>query len=82
MLFCLTCSVICWILYFILVIYTEDYILWQYSNSASFNCSYVWLTNLPAFMLSLGVILNLNKWIQYLLKITAFVRVNTTQESQ
>jgi hypothetical protein len=47
------------------------------SAPPTFTCTLVWVVNLPAFTLSLGVILNLNKWLQYLLKIMAFVRVNT-----
>lgn len=38
------------------------------------------MNELPAFTLSLGVILNLNKWIQYLCKIVVFVSVNTNDE--
>ena len=59
----LASSIFWWFVYFVFVVYTERYILWQYSDSESFNCSGVWIENLPAFTLSIGVILNLNKWI-------------------
>lgn len=77
MMVCLSSSIICWLFYFIFVLYTEKYIVWSFQGSDSYNCTFVWATNLPAYALSLAVILNLNKWIHYLLKIVAFVRVNT-----
>lgn len=44
-------------------------------NVETFVVANVYLPNLPAFFLALAVILNVNKWIYYLLKIFAFINV-------
>lgn len=75
MLCCLTASLFAFIAYFIFELYSEYHLIWQNSESSSYICCLTYFPNMPAFMLSLGIVLNLNKWIHYLLKILVFVRV-------
>ena len=77
MLVCLTLSLLAFVLYYVFNIVIEAKLVWQYTNGKSYNCTFVVFTETPCFLLSLGIILNLNKWIQYCLKIVTFVRVNT-----
>lgn len=77
MLVCLTLSLFAFVLYYVFNIVIEAKLVWQYANGKSYNCTFALFTEMPCFLLSLGIILNLNKWIQYCLKIITFVRVNT-----
>lgn len=74
---CLTASIFFWIVYFLMVLYSEWHIVWQYTDAKTFNCTYTFVGNLPAIFLLIGILLNLNKWIMYLSKIFAFVRVSS-----
>lgn len=63
MLVCLTSSVFSFIMYFLFVTISEYHLVWQNDGHQSYTCCQVYFTNVPAFSLSLGIILSLNKWI-------------------
>lgn len=70
------------VFYFTFLIYSEYHLAWQNNaESQSYICSTVYFSQIPAFVLSIGIILNLNKWIQYLFKILVFVKVNHKLDS-
>ncbi len=80
MLCCLLASLFAFIAYFIFELTSEYHLVWQNTASSSYTCCLSYFPNMPAFMLSLGIVLNLNKWIHYLLKILVFVRVENQLE--
>ena len=48
---------------------------WACGHSRSFQCSGNIVAILPSFFLGTGVILNLNKWVYFALRIDTFVKV-------
>lgn len=81
MMTCLTTSILAFIGYYIFELISEYKLVWQNANSSSYVCCLSYFPYLPAFMLSLGIVLNLNKWIHYLLKILVFVKVENQIEA-
>lgn len=79
MLLCLATSLFTFFLYFIFTLVAEYKLVWQYGYSKSYTCSVIYFGEMPAFFLSIGIILNANKWIYFLLRIKAFVKVDTLQ---
>ena len=75
----LTACVFAFLCYFVFVQISEYKLVWQNSGSQSYTCSVIYFAELPAFFISVGIILNANKWISFLLRIRAFVR--TEKES-
>jgi len=70
----LTGCVFSFLCYFIFVQVSEYKLVWQNGGSQSYTCSVIYFAELPAFFLSIGIILNANKWISFLLRVRAFVR--------
>lgn len=79
MLFCLGASLFTFFLYFLFTLVAEYNLVWQFGFSKSYTCSVIFFGEMPAFFLSIGIILNANKWIYFLLRIKAFVKVDTLQ---
>jgi hypothetical protein len=77
MLLSLSASLFSFVIFFIVTLVAEYDLLWQYGYYQSYTCSIIYFGEMPAFFLSIGIILNANKWIYFLLKIKAFVRVET-----
>jgi len=75
MLASLTTSALMFILYFIFVAESEENLAWQNGSSKSYTCGAVYMTQLPAFFLVIGVLLNVNKWIYFCLRINSSVVV-------
>jgi len=73
MLTCLTACVLAFICYFVFVQISEYELVWQNNSARSYTCSVIYFAELPAFFLSVGIILNANKWIYFLLRVRAFV---------
>ena len=48
---------------------------WACGHSRSIQCSGNIVATLPSFFLAIGVILNLNKWIYFALRIDTFIKV-------
>ena len=73
MLTSLTGCVLAFLCYFLFVQISEYDLLWQNNGARSYTCSVIYFAELPAFFLSVGIILNANKWIYFLLRVRAFV---------
>ena len=73
MLTSLTGCVLSFLCYFVLVQVSEYELVWQNNGARSYTCSVIYFAELPAFFLSVGIILNANKWIYFLLRVRAFV---------
>jgi hypothetical protein len=82
MLMSLSGSVLAFICYYVFELVSEYHLEWQNGDSYSYACCVSYFPNLPAFLLSQGILLNLNKWIQYLLKILSFVKVQNNLNQQ
>jgi hypothetical protein len=59
----LTLSIFLLILYFAFVNISEYHLVWQNSQVQSYICGTIFFSELPAIMLAVGVILNLNQWL-------------------
>lgn len=75
MLASLTTSSLMWILYFTFTAESEENLAWQNGSSKSYTCGAVYMTQLPAFFLVIGILLNVNKWIYFCLRINSSVVV-------
>jgi hypothetical protein len=75
MLASLTTSLLMFILYFIFTVESEYNLAWQNGYAKSYTCGAVYMTQLPAFFLVIGILLNLNKWIYFCLRISSTVVV-------
>jgi hypothetical protein len=73
MLSSLTGCVLAFLFYFIFVQISEYNLVWQNNGARSYTCSVIYFAEMPAFFLSVGIILNANKWIYFLLRVKAFV---------
>ena len=76
MLACLTSTVSLFALYYVYNIMIETHLVWQFTAGKQYVCTTQFIGQAPAFFLSLAILLNLNKWMQYLCKILCFVSVN------
>ena len=59
----------------IYTLYTFTHPEWSCGNSRNSECMGSVFTGLPSFALSIAVVLNLNKWIYFKLRINAFIKV-------
>ncbi len=82
MLFTLTTTTFFLILYYLWIIAVYALPAWACLRSdngqnylQSYACSAATIPNLPAFFLALAVLLNVNKWIYFELRIFAFIGV-------
>ena len=75
MLASLTTSLLMFILYFIFTVESEYNLAWQNGYAKSYTCGAVYMTQLPAFFLVIGILLNSNKWIYFCLRISSTVVV-------
>ena len=82
MLFTLTTTTFFLILYYLWIIAVYAWPAWACLRSdngqnylQSYACSAATIPNLPAFFLALAVLLNVNKWIYFELRIFAFIGV-------
>jgi len=78
----LSACVLAFLFYFVFVQISEYNLLWQNGGSKSYTCSVIYFAEMPAFFLSIGIILNANKWISFLLRVRAFVRIETDNASR
>ena len=49
--------------------------VWACKAPRSYQCSGNIIAIIPSLFLAIGVVLNLNKWIYFMLRIVAFIRV-------
>lgn len=87
MLFTLTITIFFLIIYYFQVIAIYAWPVWQcvWPNGQyhlSYTVSITYFTNLPAFLLALAVLLNVNKWIYFELRIFAFIGVGKLASQQ
>lgn len=89
MLFTLTITIFFLILYYLWVIAVYAWPVWgclPALNGTSYKLSYTitatYLPNLPALFLALAVLLNVNKWIYFELRIFAFIGVGKLASKQ
>ena len=75
MLASLSASSLMWILYFVFVLVSEYYLPWQNIGDKSYTCGAVYMTQSPAFFLVIGILLNVNKWINFCIRIRSTVLV-------
>jgi hypothetical protein len=75
MLASLMASLLMWILYFTFVIVSEYHLPWQNIAEKSYTCGAVYVTESPAFFLVIGILLNVNKWIYFCIRIRSTVLV-------
>lgn len=75
MLILLTASLFSLALYYILLIVAFNRPEWACGTSRSSFCSGYVLTELPAYFLALAGLMNINKWIYFLMRTRAFIRV-------
>ena len=75
MLVMLCVTLITLIVYFCFLLIQASHAKWQCENSRSQLCAVEIIATAPALCLANAVILNLNKWIYFKLRINAFVRV-------
>lgn len=75
MLASLIASLLMWILYFTFVIVSEYHLPWQNIAGKSYTCGAVYVTESPAFFLVIGILLNVNKWIYFCIRIRSTVLV-------
>lgn len=78
MLFFLTASLFAFVLYFAFNIVIENSLVWQFEDGHSYNCTLVFFVESPCFLLSCGILLNLNKWVQYFIKIFTHVKIHSS----
>ena len=63
------------VLYFSFLIRSMKHPAWCCNNDTSCNCAASFFAEMPAFCLANAVILNLNVWIYFKLRINAFINV-------
>ena len=63
------------LLYWSYVIYSTNHPEWSCSDAISYKCESSVFAYLPALFLANAVILNLNKWVYFKLRINAFIQV-------
>ena len=73
----LTGCILAFLSYFIFVQAAEYHLVWQNAGSQSYTCAVIYFAEMPAFLLLIGIILNVNKWVYFLLRVRAFVRIET-----
>ena len=62
-------------IYYLYLMATYQWAGWYCTFNRYSQCSNAFFPNLPAFFLALAVILNVNKWIYFLLRVLAYVNI-------
>ena len=75
MLACLCMSVISLMLFYIEQMVQYTAVNWTCGTNDSFECIQNISLNLPSFFLANAILLNINKWIYFTMKIFAFIKV-------
>ena len=75
MLACLCASLVTLVFYYGLYMIAVTNIDWTCDSTSSFDCVQVTIIYLPQIFLANAVLLNINKWIYFTMKIFAFIRV-------
>ena len=75
MLISLCASLVSILAFWVYTIYEVAYPEWSCDGNAFQMCSGSFVRILPSMFLAIGVILNLNKWVYFMLRIWAFIRV-------
>ena len=63
------------IFYYSFLIIDMNHPSWFCNSTKSYTCTSSFFSQMPAFFLAIAVILNLNKWIYFKLRISAFIKV-------
>lgn len=89
MLFTLTTTIFFLIIYYFWIIVVYAWPTWTCTFDIttgdpllSYTCSNAFIPNLPAFFLALAVLLNVNKWVYFELRIFAFIGVGKLASQQ
>ena len=75
MLIMLTLTIMSMLSYYMFLICQQLFVKWSCYNNQVDQCLTALIPNLPSFFLALAVILNLNKWVYFQLRICAFIRI-------
>ena len=82
MLISLCASLVSVLAFWIYTIYEVSYPIWSCDGNPMAMCSGSFVRILPSMFLAIGVILNLNKWVYFMLRIWAFIRVGFGEQKE
>lgn len=69
-----TAAIYAYIVYNIFLLVRVHHFFWYYGDSKNYTCTYVFLTNSPPLLLTIGIVLNLNRWLSFMVYIYSETR--------
>ena len=69
-----TSAIFSYIAYNLFVLVRVHHFNWYYGDSKNYTCTYIYLTYSPLLLLTIGIVLNLNRWISFMVYIYSETR--------
>ncbi len=69
-----TLAIFAYIVYNVFLIVRVHHFYWYYGDSQNYTCTYLYLTYSPLLLLTIGIVLNLNRWVSFMVYIYSETR--------
>ena len=69
-----TLAIFTYIVYNLFLLVRVHHFYWYYGDSQNYTCTYIYLTYSPLLLLTIGIVLNLNRWVSFMVYIYSETR--------